>query len=84
MERYTSEASEGLDLYTLEDRHDAYRRLGIKVISYPDGTLELTSDVIVEVGSDSIRSNPRERSQAPLSTEASLPFLTVTPPPESR
>jgi site-specific DNA recombinase len=82
-ERYTSEAREGLDLYTLEDRHDAYRRLGIKVISYPDGTLELTSDTLAEVGSDSIRSIPIDLSQAPLSTGASLPLLTVTPPLES-
>jgi Recombinase zinc beta ribbon domain len=83
IERYTSEASEGLDLYTPEDRHNAYRALGIKVISYADGTLELTSDALPEVGSDSIRSKPIDLSQAPLSTGASLPFLTVTPPLES-
>ena len=84
MERYSFEAREGLDLYTPEDRHDAYRALGIKVISYPDGTLELTSGALGEIRSDAIRSNPMDLSQAPLSTGASLPLLTVTPPVESR
>ena len=83
MERYTFEAREGLDLYTPEDKHDAYRRLGIKVICYPDGSVELNSSVPGEVGSDTLRSIPMDLSQSPLSTGASLPFLTVTPPLES-
>jgi hypothetical protein len=83
LERYTFEAREGLDLYTPEDRHHAYRALGIKVISYPDGTVELTSSALGEVRSDPVRSMPMDLSQAPLSTGASLPFLTVTPPLES-
>jgi site-specific DNA recombinase len=82
MERYTLEASDGLELYTPKDRHDAYRALGIKVISYPDGTVELTSSVLLEVRSDNVRSNPMDLSQSPLSTGASLPLLTVTPPLE--
>jgi hypothetical protein len=84
VERYTFEAKEGLDLYTPEDRHDAYRRLGIKVISHADGTVELNSSVLGEVCSDFARPNPIDLSQAPLSTGASLPFLTVTPPLKSR
>jgi site-specific DNA recombinase len=83
LERYTFEAREGLDFYTLEDRHDAYRALGIEVISYPDGTVELTGSALGEVRSDSVRPKPMDLSQAPLSTGASLPFLTVTPPLES-
>lgn len=39
MERYRFEAREGLDLFTPEDRHDAYRTLGLKVIAHPDGHL---------------------------------------------
>jgi hypothetical protein len=84
MERYTFEASEGLDFYTPEDKHDAYRRLGIKVICYPDGSVELNSSVLGGVCSDFARPNPIDLSQAPLSTVASLPFLTVTPPLKSR
>lgn len=42
MESSCFEASEGLDLYTPEDRHDAYRAPGIEVIPYPDGRVELT------------------------------------------
>jgi site-specific DNA recombinase len=83
MERYSFEAREGLDLYKPEDRHDAYRALGIKVISFPDGTIELTGGAVGEVRSDIIQSMPMDLSQAPLSTGASLPFLTVTPPLES-
>ena len=84
MERYTFEAREGLDLFTLEDRHDAYRALGIKVISYSDGTVEITGSALGDVCSDNVRPNPVDLSQAPLSTGASLPLLTVTPPLESR
>jgi hypothetical protein len=83
MERYSLEARKGLDLYTTEDRHDAYRALGINVIAYPDGTLELTGDAIGELRSDSMRSKPMDLSHAPLSTGARLPFLTITPPFES-
>jgi site-specific DNA recombinase len=83
LERYTFEAREGLDLYTLKDRHDAYRALGIEVISYPDGMVVLTGSALGEVRSDPVRSKPMDLSQAPLSTGASLPFLTVTPPLES-
>src|SRR5215208_4407394 len=62
LERYTFEAREGFDLYTPEDRHDAYRALGIEVISYPDGTVELTGSALGEVRSDSVRPKPIERS----------------------
>ena len=33
MELYRQQAREGLDLYTPQDRHDAYKTLGIKVIA---------------------------------------------------
>ncbi len=84
MERYCFEAREGLDLYTPQDKHDAYKALGINVIAYPDGTAELTSSVLLETRSDSVRSKPIDRSHSPLSTGASLPLWTLTPPSESR
>jgi hypothetical protein len=62
MTLYREQAREGLDLYTPQDRHDAYKTLGIKVIAHPDGTIELTGSVLVGVDSDSIRSKPIERS----------------------
>jgi site-specific DNA recombinase len=62
MTLYREQAREGLDLYTPQDRHDAYKTLGIKVIAHPDGTTELTGSVLVGVDSDSIRSKPIERS----------------------
>jgi hypothetical protein len=85
MERYRFEAREGLDLYTPEDRHDAYRTLGLKVIALPDGTIEVTGDALtMDTCGDSVRSTPSERSHEPLSTDATRPLLTVTPPPERR
>jgi site-specific DNA recombinase len=84
MERCRFEAREGLDLYTPQDRHDAYKTLGINIIAHPDGSTELTGSVLLDIDSDSIRSTPIGRSHSPLSTGASLPPLTVTPPPESR
>ena len=40
IEVYSHRAREGLDLYTPQDRHDAYRALGLKATAYPDGTVE--------------------------------------------
>jgi hypothetical protein len=42
IEAYSSKAHAGLDLYTPQDRFDAYKALGLKVIAHPDGTTELT------------------------------------------
>ena len=41
IEAYSSKAHAGLDLYTPQDRFDAYKALGLKVIAHPDGTIEL-------------------------------------------
>ena len=41
IEAYSRKARLGLDLYTQQDRFDAYKALGVKVIAYPDGTREL-------------------------------------------
>lgn len=65
MGRYSIAAREGLDLYAPEDRHEAYRAMGIKVIAYPDGSLELTGDALGEMRNDSVRSNPIETGQTP-------------------
>jgi hypothetical protein len=42
IEAYSSKAHAGLDLYTPQDRFDAYKALGLKVIAHPDGTVGLT------------------------------------------
>jgi site-specific DNA recombinase len=62
MELYNNQAREGLELYTPQDRHDAYKSLGIKVIAHPDGRAELTGSVLLGAHSESIRSTPIERS----------------------
>ena len=49
---YRFQAREGLDLFTPEDRHDAYKALGIRVIAHADGVAELTGSTIVGAGSD--------------------------------
>ena len=41
IEAYSHKARLGLDLYTQQDKFDAYKALGVKVIAYPDGTREL-------------------------------------------
>jgi site-specific DNA recombinase len=46
MERYRFEAREGLDLFTPEDRHDAYEALRIKVIARSDGMAELAGSAL--------------------------------------
>lgn len=55
MELYCQQAREGLDLYTPQDRHDAYRALGIKVIAHADGSTELTGSLPADIHGDSMR-----------------------------
>jgi Recombinase zinc beta ribbon domain len=81
---YREQAREGLDLYTPQDRHDAYKSLGIHFIAHPDGSVELNGSVLMGIRSDKVCSKPSERSQAPLSTETRRPPSTLTPPRESR
>jgi hypothetical protein len=64
MELYSYQARERLDLYTLQDRHDAYRALGIKVIARPDGSTELTGSVLANVHSDNGCAIPNEEYHA--------------------
>jgi site-specific DNA recombinase len=62
MKQYHSQAREGLDLFTPEDRHDVYKALGIKILARADGVAELTGSVLVAVGSDNdARHSPRRR-----------------------
>jgi hypothetical protein len=58
MELYCQQAREGLDLYTPQDRHDAYRALGIKVIAHADGSTELTGSLPADIHGDSMRMIP--------------------------
>ena len=83
MERYRFQACEGLDLYTPEDRHDAYGALGLKIIAHPEGAFELIGNTLADTSGDLVRSKPSDRSQLPLSTDSRRPFFTVTPPFES-
>jgi hypothetical protein len=39
VDTYCYQAREVLDLYTPQDRHDAYRKLGLNVIAHPDGSI---------------------------------------------
>ncbi len=57
MEHCRLQAHEGLDLFTPEDRHDAYKALGIKVIAQADGVAELTGSAVV--GASSSESHTR-------------------------
>jgi site-specific DNA recombinase len=41
IEAYSSKARAGLDLYTPQDKFDAYKALALRVIAHPDGTQEL-------------------------------------------
>jgi hypothetical protein len=40
IEAYSRKARLGLDLYTPEDRFDACKALGVKILAYPDGKRE--------------------------------------------
>ena len=61
---YREQAREGLDHYTPQDRHDAYRSLGIHVIAHPDGSTELTGSLLAGVRSDMRGSLPNEEYHA--------------------
>jgi hypothetical protein len=58
VELYRRQAREGLDLCTPQDRHDAYKGLGIKVIAYPDGSIELTGTLLADPRSDNMGAMP--------------------------
>ncbi len=42
LETYSEKASKGLDLFTPEDRHQAYKKLRLAVLVHPGGDLEVT------------------------------------------
>jgi hypothetical protein len=70
MEHCRLHAREGLDLFTPEDRHDAYKALGIKVIAYAEGAAELTGSAVVDASSS--ESDTRRSSRwRPLSCSSS-------------
>jgi hypothetical protein len=64
MELYRQQAREGLDLYTPQDRHDAYKALSIKVIAHQDGSTELTGNLVADLHSDNVRAMPNEEYHA--------------------
>jgi hypothetical protein len=64
MELYSYQAREGLDLYTPQDGHDAYKTLGIRVIAHSDGSTELTGGLLAELHSDNKFMIPFERIES--------------------
>ncbi len=40
LEHYAGMAREGLEAYTPEDKHDAYRALRLRMVAHPDGRME--------------------------------------------
>jgi len=64
VELYRRQAREGLDLYTPQDRHDAYKALGIKVIAQPGGSIELTGSLLADLRSDKMGAMPNEEYHA--------------------
>jgi hypothetical protein len=64
MELYCQQAREGLDLYTPQDRRDAYKARGIKVIAHADGSTELTGSLLADIHSDRMRMIPNEEYHA--------------------
>jgi hypothetical protein len=64
MELYCYQAREGLDLYTPQDRHGAYKTLGIRVIAHPDGSTGLTGSLLAELHSDNMCTIPIERIES--------------------
>ena len=61
---YREQARKGLDLYTSQDRHDAYRSLGIHVIAHPDCSTELTGSFFADARSDKRGSLPNQEYHA--------------------
>jgi hypothetical protein len=45
-------------LYTPQDRHEAYKTLGIRVIVHPDGSTGLTDSLLAELHSDNMCTIP--------------------------
>lgn len=58
IEAYSRKARLGLDLYTPQDRFDAHKPLGVKVVAHPDGTRELIVGVL-RSNSESPQGRPR-------------------------
>jgi hypothetical protein len=59
-----STANEGLDLYKPQDRHDVYKALGIKVMVYPNGSIEFTGSLLADPRSDNMGAMPNEEYHA--------------------
>jgi hypothetical protein len=57
LEAYTHKASRGLDYFTPEDRHQAYKKLNLPVLVHPGGDLEVTGTL-----KDLVQNNGTSRS----------------------
>ena len=58
MEHHHFQAREGLNLFTPEDRHNAYKALGIEVIVHADGMVELTGRAVVDAANSDLELAP--------------------------
>jgi hypothetical protein len=59
---YTERASRGLDYFTPEDRHQAYKRLRLSVLARPGGDIEVSG--VLGEASHLVKNNGTSRSTA--------------------
>ena len=69
LETYSEKASKGLEYFTPEDRHEAYKKLRLSVLVHPGGDLEVTGilgqlETFIQNGGTS-RSTARRRPKGP-------------------
>jgi site-specific DNA recombinase len=84
MEHYRFQAREGLDLFTPEDRHDAYKALGIKVIAHADGMVELTGRSVLGAANSDYFTRRASAGRRRRSSGASGPRSTARSPRRRR
>jgi hypothetical protein len=49
LQHYADMTREGLEAYTPEDKHDAYKALRLRVVLHPDGSMEADSVFTLEL-----------------------------------
>jgi hypothetical protein len=76
---YTENASQGLDYFTPEDRHQAYKRLRLSVLVHPGGDLEVSG--VLGEASHLVKHNGTSRSIAKRRPEvgSSRPWIPISP-----
>ena len=77
LEAYSEKASKGLDLFTPEDRHQAYKRLRLSVLVRPGGTLEVSGALGKVPALSKIERHPGVPRGEILRQAAAFSFATV-------